>query len=72
MFYKLFDKMYSGSGVKSKILPKQQLPKELNKPIIRKFEKRQIYSSSKDNIWGADLADLILLTLSRNIGLVWT
>lgn len=40
MFYKLFDKMYSGSGVKSKIMPKQQLPKELNKPIIRKFEER--------------------------------
>ena len=31
---------------------------ELHKPIIRKFKKRKIYSSFRDNIWGVDLADM--------------
>ena len=31
---------------------------ELHKPIIRKFKKRKVYSSFKDNIWGDDLADM--------------
>ena len=38
-----------------------QLAEELNKPIIRKFEKRTVYSGFKDNIWGADLADMQLI-----------
>ena len=38
-----------------------QLPKELHKPIIRKFEKRKVYSSFRNNIWGADIADMKLL-----------
>ena len=36
----------------------QQLGEELHKPIIRKFKKRKVYSLFKDNIWGADLADI--------------
>ena len=39
-----------------------QLPKELHKPIIRKFEKRKVYSSFRNNIWGADIADMKLLS----------
>ena len=39
-----------------------QLAEELHKPIIRKFKKRTVYSRSKDNIWGADLADLQLIS----------
>ena len=39
----------------------QQFAKELHKPIIRKFRKRKVYSSFKDNIWGADLADIQLI-----------
>ena len=39
----------------------QQLAEELHKPIIGKFEKRKVYSSFKDNIWGADLADMQLI-----------
>ena len=31
---------------------------ELQKPIIRKFQKRKVYSSFRDNIWGVDLADM--------------
>ena len=35
-----------------------QLANELHKPIIRKFKKRKVYSSFKDNISGVDLADI--------------
>ena len=35
-----------------------QLAKELHKPIIRNLKKRTVYSGFKDNIWGADLADM--------------
>ena len=35
---------------------------ELYKPIIRKFKKRTVYSRFKDNIWGADLADMQLIS----------
>ena len=38
----------------------QQLAEELHKPIIKKFKKRKVYSAFKDNIWGADLADMQL------------
>ena len=30
--------------------------------MIRKFEKRKVYSSFKDNIWGVDLADMQLIS----------
>ena len=39
-----------------------QLADELQKPIIRKFKKRKVYSSFKENIWGVDLADMQLLS----------
>ena len=48
MVYKSFDKKSSGSGVKSIIMPNQELAEELHKPIIRKFEKQKVYSSCKD------------------------
>ena len=66
MVYKFFDKKSSGSGAKhfnTKITPQnQQLAEELHKPIIRKLEKGKVYSTFKDNIWGADLADMQLLS----------
>ena len=34
------------------------LTDERHKPIIRKFNKRKVYSQFKDNIWGVDLADM--------------
>ena len=58
--YKLSDKKSKGSGIKS--MSNQQLTNELQKPIIRKFKKRKVYSSFKDNIWGADLADMQLIS----------
>ena len=39
-----------------------QLAEELHKPVIRKFKKGKVYSSFRDNIWGADLADMQLLS----------
>ena len=41
---------------------------ELHKLIIRKFEKRKVYSSFKDNIWGSDLAGMQLISkLNKSI-----
>ena len=61
MVYKFFDKKSEGSGVK--LIPEnEQLANELHKPIIRKFEKRRVYSTFKDTNWGVDLADMQLLS----------
>ena len=54
--YKFFDKKSSGSGIANE--PNYQLANELHKPIIKKFKKRKVYSSFRDNIWGVDLADM--------------
>ena len=40
----------------------EQLAKELHKPIISKFNKRKVYSGFRDNIWGANLADMQLIS----------
>ena len=57
MIYKFLNKITSGSVVKS--MPQnEQLAEELYKPIAKKFKKRQVYSSFKDNISGPDLADM--------------
>ena len=59
MVYKIFDskvapldkKTMSGKGTGNiKILAE-----ELHKPVIKKFNKRKVYSQFRDNIWGADL-----------------
>ena len=56
MVYKFFDKKSKGGGIANE--PNYQLANELHKPIIRKFKKRKVYSSFRDNIWGVDLADM--------------
>ena len=38
----------------------QQLEEELHETIIRKFIRHRVHSSFKDNILGADLADMQL------------
>ena len=62
MVYKFFDskvaspdKKSMGSGIvrDSSLI----LADELHKPVIKKFNKRKVYSQFKDNIWGVDLAD---------------
>ena len=54
MVYKFFDKKSIGSGIVSSSI----LADERHKRIIRKFNIRKAYSQFKDNIWGADLADM--------------
>ena len=39
-----------------------QLAEELQKPTIIKFKKNKVCSRFKDNIWGADLADMQLIS----------
>ena len=60
--HNFFDKKNKGSGFKNEIRQSQQLANELHKPIIRKRKERRVYSSFKDNIWGADLADMQLIS----------
>ena len=50
MVYKFFDKKSKEAGIKNEIKENQQLSNELHKSNIRKFEKRKVYSSFKDNI----------------------
>ena len=50
-----------GTGFKSAIKKNEQLAEELRKPVIRKFEKRKIHSSFRDNICGADVVDIQLI-----------
>ena len=41
------------------------LADELHKPVIKKFNKRKVYSQFKDNIWGVDLADMQSLSKKK-------
>ena len=61
MVYKFLDKKSQGSRLRSN-KENIQLADELHKPIIKKFKKRKVYSSFRDNIWSADLADMQLLS----------
>ena len=63
MVYKFFDRKSTaepsslermGSGIASSSI----LADELHKAIIKKFEKRKVYSQFKDNIWSVDLAGM--------------
>ena len=49
-----------GSGIKKDTTKSSSLilADELHKPVIKKFNKRKVYSQFKDNIWGVDLADM--------------
>ena len=59
--YKFFDKKSRVSGIANN-KENIQLAHELHKPIIRKFKKRKMYSSLRDNIWVVDLADMQILS----------
>ena len=62
MVSKVFNKESKGSGFNIKVNPSEQLAEELHKAIIRNFKKRTVYSRCKDNISGADLADMQLIS----------
>ena len=44
------------------------LAEELHTPVIKKFDKRKVYSQFRDNIWGVDLADMQSLS-KKNKGI---
>ena len=78
MVYKFFDKKVSGAGnnkntnntnnsnntnnTNNTDNTNTQLADELHRRIIRKFPKRKVIPGSFDNIWGADLADMQLIS----------
>ena len=63
MVYKFFDKKPASNDVaNNEIKQNLRLAEELHKPIIRNFKRRTVYSGFKDNIWGADLADMQLIS----------
>ena len=70
MRYKSFNKTYTAgavrrlnkSAIKSKNISNEQLAEELRNTINKKFEKCKVNSSFKDNIWGAVLADMHLIS----------
>ena len=57
MAYQFFDKKFKGIGVINEIkqlnnclTETEQLAEELQKPLIKKFKRRKLFSSFKDNI----------------------
>ena len=62
MVYKFFDskvapldkKTMSGKGIKNNKI----FAEELHKPVIKKFNKRKVYSQFRYNIWRVDLTDM--------------
>ena len=66
MVYKFFDKKLKGGDVNIPLEFNEQWAEELHKPIIRNFKKRTVYSGFKDNIWGADLDDVQLISKFNN------
>ena len=62
MVYKIFDKKSKGNNVNIEVKPSKQLAEKLHKPTIRKLKKRAVYSGFKDNIQGADLTDMKLIS----------
>ena len=50
MVYTFFDRKTSACAVTYENITNQELAEELQKPIIRKFEKRKVYSFFIDNI----------------------
>ena len=64
-FINFFDKKFTSSGIANE--PNYQLANELHKSIIRKFKKRKFHSGFKDNIWGADFADMQLISKFKQV-----
>ena len=50
MVYKCFDKKKTSSSVSVN----EELPEELHKRIMEKFQKKRVYARFRDIIWAAD------------------
>ena len=57
-------KLCQGKGIKNNKI----LAEELHKRVIKKFNKRKVYSQFRDNIWGVNLADMQSLS-KKNKGI---
>ena len=70
MVYKFFDKKSTRSGIKKDTTKSSSLilANELHKPVIKKFNKKKVYSQFKYNIWGVDLTDMQSLS-KKNKGI---
>ena len=62
MVYKFFNKITSGGKVKTENISNKELAEELHKTIVKKIKKRKVQSTFKDNVWGADVADIQLIS----------
>ena len=50
----------------------EQLAEELHNPVIKKFERKRVYATFKDNIWSADLAEMeSLFSKNKNVWYLW-
>ena len=56
------DKSASSGAFKNEDVLNQELSGELHKRIIRKFERRKVYSPFIENVLSVDLADMILIS----------
>ena len=59
--YNKFDKKATGGAVKNENMSSKELSEELHKPIIINFFLKKVYSPFIDNIWCADLVDMLLI-----------
>ena len=55
-------KSATGGTVKNEIMSIHDLTEELHKPIMRKLEKQKVHSSFIDNILGANLANMQIIS----------
>ena len=62
MVNKFFDKKTSGGALNNEHILNKELAEKLHKPVTTKFEKRKVNSIFIDNIWGADLANMQLIS----------
>ena len=62
MVYKCFDKKTSGIGIKNANISNKESEEELHRPAIRQFNKGKVHPPFIGNIWGADLADMQLIS----------
>ena len=56
---------FAGSGIKNENISNKELAEDLQKPIVRKLNKSKEHSPFIENIWGAYLADMQLISKSN-------
>ena len=62
MVERFLDKTTSGRDLKKEKMSDQQFSEELHKQSIKKFKKRKVQLTFIDNIWGANLVDIQLIS----------